>query len=323
MSRIRVPGGISTRPCVANDAWSEEVRRQLCAALRGNAPAGADTERHLRTLITGTAANPGKLIRARLVVATLAAHGIDRSAQLPLATAVEYFHVASLLLDDLPCMDDAETRRGRPCAHRVHGEASAILAALAFINRAYALAGLALLRQPPGVRLQAQVCLDGCLGAAGLVGGQARDLRFADSDGSAREVGRIGLGKTAALFRLGLLLPALLARPSPDELRRIKALCVYWGLAFQALDDLHDLTATSVDAGKTTGRDRELIRPNLALAVGVPATRARVRRLLAHTGHCIERLTAARPQWSYLDQFQHYFASLAAPLAAASREIAA
>lgn len=319
MNRHRVPGGT----IAASDAWSEEGRRQLLAALRGYAPAGADTERHLRAIITGAAANPGKLIRARLVVATLAAHGIDPAAHLPLAAAVEYFHVASLLLDDLPCMDDAETRRGQPCAHRVHGEASAILAALAFINRAYALAGLALLRQPSAVRLQAQSCLDACLGSAGLVGGQARDLRFADSDGSAREVGRIGLGKTGALFRLGLLLPAMLAQPTPDELRSLRALCVYWGLAFQALDDLHDLLATSVEAGKTTGRDRQLTRPNLAIALGVPATRARITRLLAHAERAIGRLIAIRREWCYLDQFQPYFAALAAPVAAGSREVAA
>lgn len=306
-----------------DDASSENVRLQLCSALRGYAPAGADTEQHLRAIVIGAAANPGKLVRARLVVATLSAHGYDAAAWRPLATAVEYFHVASLLLDDLPCMDDAETRRDRPCAHRVHGEASAILAALAFINRAYALTGLALLRQPPAVRLQAQSCLDACLGSAGLVGGQARDLRFADRNGSAREVGRIGLGKTGALFRLGLLLPALLTRPSPGELRRLKALCVYWGLAFQALDDVHDLTSTSVDAGKTTGRDRELIRPNLALAIGVPATKARVARLLGRAAHTIERLAASRPEWSYLDSFQQYFVGQAAPVAAGSREIAA
>ena len=56
-----------------------------------------------------------------------------------LAIALEYFHTASLLFDDLPCMDNASERRGVPCVHLAFGEAGAILAALALINRAYAL----------------------------------------------------------------------------------------------------------------------------------------------------------------------------------------
>lgn len=302
-------------------AWAETVRRELGAALLEHAPARPDTEPHLHAVITGMAAQPGKLIRARLVLATTAAHKIANSPGLPLAVAVEYFHAASLLLDDLPCMDDAQTRRGQACAHVVHGEASAILAALAFINRAYALVGVALLAQPAKVRLEAQACLDACLGTAGLVGGQARDLRFASGDQSAREIGRVALGKTGALFWLGLMLPALLARPGRDEKRLLHALCIYWGLAFQAVDDLRDVTATSVEAGKTTGRDGELTRPNLALALGVPATRRRIERLLSQAGRSVRRLIAHRAAWSYLDGFQRYFAELAAP--ANARDIAA
>lgn len=308
---------------MTDNAWSEDVRRRLAAALQSNAPAGAGTEPHLRAIINDLAANPGKLIRGRLVLATTSAHGIDDTTGLALATAVEYFHISSLLLDDLPCMDDAQTRRGLPCAHVVHGEASAILAALAFINRAYALVGVALLAQPAAIRLQAQACVDGCLGTAGLVGGQARDLRFAEGDRSARAVSHIGLAKTGALFWLGLLLPALLARPDRSEARTLEALCLYWGLAFQALDDLHDVLATSVAAGKTTGRDRKLARPNLALAIGVPATRRRIARLLSQAERSVRRLTSARAAWSYLDGFQHYFTALAAPVAGSARQLAA
>jgi geranylgeranyl pyrophosphate synthase len=304
-------------------AWSEHIRPRLAAALVEHAPAGPHTEPSLRALVTDIAAHPGKLFRARLVLATTSAHGVDEAAGLLLATAVEYFHLASLLLDDLPCMDNAETRRGRPCAHRVHGEATAILAALAFINRAYALIGLALIAQPPSMRLQMQSCLDACLGSAGLVGGQAFDLRFAASDRSARTVCRVAMAKTGTLFWLGLILPALLAAPDRFEARALEVLCMYWGLAFQALDDLQDVLATSVAAGKTTGRDRELIRPNLAVTLGVPRTRGRIQRLLSQADAKIRTLVRARPAWSYLEEFQHIFSAAAAPLAGKPGEIAA
>ncbi len=308
---------------ISPNPWSNDTGERLAAALLEHAPVNPHTEAHLHAVIAETAAHPGKLVRARLVFATTSAHGIDDKVGLTLAAAVEYFHIASLLLDDLPCMDDAQTRRGRPCAHRLHGEATAILAALAFINRAYSLIGFGLIAQPGPVRLQAQACVDAALGSAGLLGGQARDLRFANSDRSVREVSRVALGKTGAMLWLGLLLPALLASPDRDELRAIEALCIYWGLAFQAIDDLHDVMTTSVDAGKTTGRDRELARPNLALALGVPGARRRVARLLAQARAKVCRLTAARPEWAYLQDFQRYLADINASLSGKTREIAA
>lgn len=296
---------------------------RLAAALIENAPTGPLAEAHLHAAISEAASRPGKLVRARLAFATMNAHGIDPDSGLTLAIAVEYFHLASLLIDDLPCMDDAVTRRGHTCIHRVHGEASAILAALAFINRAYALAGFALATQSGEVRMQALACLDASLGSAGLVGGQARDLRFAGSDRSAREVSRIALGKTGAVLWLGLLLPSLLCSPSPAERRALEALCIYWSLAFQGRDDLQDVLTTSVDAGKTTGRDRALVRPNLAVAIGVPATRRRIARLLEQAQHRLDVLVRLRPAWAYLQEFQRIFLAMAEPVIGSTAEAAA
>ncbi|HTO03347.1 MAG TPA: polyprenyl synthetase family protein [Opitutus sp.] len=305
------------------DIWSAESRQKLTAALIEHAPTGPLAEAHLHAAISGTVSRPGKLVRARLVFSTTTAHGIDEETGLTLATAVEYFHLASLLLDDLPCMDDAVTRRGFPCVHQSHGEATAILTALALINRAYALVGFALATQPGAVRIQAQACLDACLGSAGLVGGQARDLRFAASDRSAREVSCIALGKTGAMLWLGLLFPALLVDPCAVERRALEALCVYWSLALQALDDVQDLFATSVAAGKTTGRDRALSRPNLAVTLGVPAAQNRINRLLSQAEKKLGLLISHRPVWNYLEQFQRYFAEAAAPIAGKTAVVAA
>lgn len=289
----------------------------LASALVAFCPAGPSTEAHLRAVLDAAVGHPGKLVRARLARDGALGHGLGPDEALQLAGAVEYFHLASLLLDDLPCMDDAQMRRGEPCAHRVHGEASTILASLALINRAYALAGMAFVDQPGFVRVQAQACLDACLGAAGLVGGQARDLRFAEGERSVREIGRIALAKTGALFWLAIVLPSLPGDPSPAERRALRALCVYWGLAFQALDDLRDVLGSTVDTGKTTGRDRALQRPNLALALGVPATRARLSRLAALAECALAPLRRSGDRWAHLAEFQDGF--FTAQTAAAAR----
>ncbi len=291
----------------------------LVAALISFCPANPATEAHLRAVLEHAVAHPGKLVRARLVH-TIARHqGLGEDEALQLACAIEYFHLSSLLLDDLPCMDDAQVRRGEPCAHRVHGEATTILAALALINRAYALAGMAFADQPGFVRVQAHACLDACLGSSGLVGGQARDLRFAESDLSPREIGRIAVAKTGALFWLAVMLPALAGDPSAAERRALKALCVYWGLAFQALDDVRDVLGRTDDTGKTTGRDRALLRPNLALALGVPAVRSRLVRLFLLSEKALAPLRANGARWTCLTEFQDgFFAAQTAAVARAA-----
>ncbi|WP_414663285.1 polyprenyl synthetase family protein [Horticoccus sp. 23ND18S-11] len=275
--------------------------QRLAAALIRHAPGASATEPHLRAAIHQLAATPGKLVRPQLVLAGAMHHGLRGAAAERLACAVEYFHTASLVLDDLPCMDDAALRRNRPCVHRQHGDATAILAALAFINRAYSLVGDALAAEPRSVRVKASACLDRSLGVAGLVGGQAWDLAFAETDRSARTVGMVAAAKTGALFELAILLPATLARPTRAEWRSLRALCLYWGQGFQIADDLRDVLAASYEAGKTTGRDRLLGRPNLAYALGVPAARARLRRLSAQSATALARLTAGGGRrWHYL-----------------------
>lgn len=307
----------------AESVWSGATRQKLVAALLENAPTQRAVEAHLHAAISTTVARPGKLVRPTLAYAGMRAQGVDEAASLGVATALEYFHLASLLLDDLPCMDDATTRRGGACVHRVHGDATTILAAIALINRAYALIGFALAPQPGSVRLQVQACVDACLGTAGLLGGQADDLRFGAGVCSARNVSRIAVRKTGALLSLSLLVPALIGTSTRAGQRKLGAVCLYWGLAFQALDDLQDVLGSTVAAGKTTRQDRSLRRPNLALVLGVPQTRQRVRRLLAQADRTVRELTNADARWEYLQEFQAYLGEVAAPVIGSAAAVAA
>jgi geranylgeranyl diphosphate synthase type II len=277
------------------------TERILRRALVRYLPAAARAEPRLREALRQGADHPGKQLRGRLVLAGARRHGLRSRAAAQLAAAVEYYHTASLLLDDLPCMDDAQVRRGQPCVHRRHGEATAILAALALINRAYALAGAAVAEAPRAVRRRVVRLLDATLGLDGLVGGQAWDLAFARGPRSATQVARIAACKTGALLRLAVQLPAELARLPAADRRSLRALSVYWGQFYQAADDLADVRSSALATGKSTGRDLRLARPNLALALGAARTQARLVRLAALAERVL-RLLQARggARWDYL-----------------------
>ncbi|RXK52871.1 polyprenyl synthetase family protein [Oleiharenicola lentus] len=276
---------------------------ELAAALQEHAPRAPGMEPHLHAAITQTATALGSLLRARLVLSAARSHELPEAVALPLACAVEYFHAASLILDDLPCMDDATVRRGQACVHRVHGDATAILAALAFINRAHVLIGLAYAAHAPAVRVRTALLLDDTLGLAGLVGGQARDLRFGEGATDRREIAVIAAGKTGALFKLALILPALAVEPSAAEFRLLKALAVYWGQWFQACDDMKDVIGTLMNAGKDTGRDQALSRPNLVNALGPGAAQRRIDRLERQLARTSRNLQALGARWNYLAEF--------------------
>jgi len=277
---------------------------QLAAALVANTPVTKATEPHLAAALNDALEQPGRLVRAQLVLRGGLVHGLPESDALALATAVEYFHLASLLLDDLPCMDNSTTRRDRPCLHQTHGVAATILTALALINRAYALTNDVFSRLPHVVQMEARGCLEIVLGASGILDGQSRDLSYGANPQSEREVLRIAAKKTGALFALAVYLPALLGRPSNAERRAVRALCVYWGLIYQVIDDLNDVLTTSRDTGKSSGRDQLLNRPNLALAIGVPAAKLRLNRLVSLANHTTQRLSQNN-RWNYLVEFHH------------------
>src|SRR5882724_8177096 len=120
-------------PCVQ----SSELTQRLVRALTANLVASSGVEAHLGAVVIGALDNPGRLFRAMLVWRVATGLGSELELADSLACSVEYFHLASLLLDDLPCMDDATMRRGRPCPQLKHGDATVILASLALINRAY------------------------------------------------------------------------------------------------------------------------------------------------------------------------------------------
>jgi geranylgeranyl diphosphate synthase type II len=199
---------------------------------------------------------------------------------LDLACAVEMVHACSLVLDDLPAMDDATLRRGRPVTHKVFGEAMALLASLALLNRAYAVVAegatqLGLRRYTPEDLVHH---LAAAIGSDGLIGGQALDLLATPADTDLDVLEFIHSHKTGALFMAAGELGAMAADARRRDLEVIARYAKNLGLAFQISDDLLDVLGTVEETGKDTGQDRGKV--TFVRLLGVDGARALADELL-------------------------------------------
>jgi geranylgeranyl pyrophosphate synthase len=249
--------------------------------------------------------NPGSLVRPRIVFQVATAYGLDPVPAKDLAIALEYFHTASLLFDDLPCMDDAKERRDVPCVHIAYGEAGAILTALALINRAYALCWRAVLASPQECQPVALAYLEQRLGTEGLLNGQSLDLHYSTMPHNRETTESIARGKTVSLIRLTLVLPAMLGGASRREIQLLERIALYWGLGYQMVDDLKDVLESTLDAGKTVARDLLLDRPNAAHAMGVPGAILRLARFLQLGDTTLRQLLKAKPELGFLGKLRN------------------
>lgn len=209
---------------------------------------------------------PGKRVRALLLILATRHLGGDERRAMATACAVEMVHAASLILDDLPTMDNATLRRGLPANHRVYGEATAILAAIALMNRAFGvIAEDDSLPEDARVRLTA--ILSRSIGSEGLVAGQEADLKWQPVAATRKDVELVHMRKTAALFAAATEMGAIVAGAGTDEAERMRAFGRRLGLAFQVLDDLIDVLAARDEAGKDVGQDSG--KPSMVRTVGL------------------------------------------------------
>ena len=248
--------------------------------------------------------HPGSLVRPRMVLLVASAYDIEDAAARQLAIALEYFHTASLIFDDLPCMDNAMERRGVPCVHFEYGEAEAILSALALINRAYALIWRAISSASRESQQSAMAYIEQLLGVHGLLNGQSLDLHYATMPHTPDTTERIARGKTVSLIRLTLVLPAMLGGASPREIQLLERIALYWGLAYQLTDDLKDLLDHQTASGKTVARDLLLDRPNAASAMGIQAAIERLIRYIDLGDRSLGRLLQSKLGLSFLESLR-------------------
>jgi geranylgeranyl diphosphate synthase, type II len=199
---------------------------------------------------------PAKRLRGIVVLAACEMLRGERDDALPLAVAVEMVHASSLILDDLPSMDDASLRRGRPTLHREAGEANAILAAVGLLNAAFAaIQGAERLKER--TRGAAIASLSAAIGAEGLVGGQVVDLESTGKRLDLEALEFVHAHKTGALFIAAAELGAQAAGGRARDLQALRRYAKNLGLAFQITDDLLDYSGDPATTGKDAGLDRD------------------------------------------------------------------
>jgi len=200
---------------------------------------------------------PGKRMRPLLALAVASLYGGEPPAILPAACSLEMVHAASLILDDLPCMDGASIRRGRPATHVAYGEATAILAAVALLNHAYGVVAGLSAPVPVKDRIRATLArrFSEAIGTGGVIGGQAADLAAVGRALSLRELEFVHSHKTGSLFIASAEAGAILMSASDLDVLALENYAKNLGLAFQITDDILDAQGSVESTGKDVGRD--------------------------------------------------------------------
>jgi farnesyl diphosphate synthase len=182
---------------------------------------------------------PGKRIRPRLSLSSARLVGLDPAAALPAALALEMIHCFTLIHDDLPCMDNSDTRRGRPSNHKKFDEATALLAGDALIASAIETFGEAASHVGAKGFGRGLKRLCWAMGARGVIGGQAAEPLLGPKS-KLDEVLSMLAAKTGALFVAALMIPVDLAEVEGAKSDAVLSFAEGLGLAFQIADDLDD-----------------------------------------------------------------------------------
>jgi geranylgeranyl diphosphate synthase, type II len=226
-----------------------EYQQRIDRALTKLVPENGDV---VRGAMAYTVHAPSKRIRPVLTLLSAEICGANSDNALPVAASVELVHASSLILDDLPAMDDAPLRRGKPANHRQYGEAVAILAAFGLLNLAFAT--VARDYDPPLSSRLAGLLAD-AVGPEGLIGGQSADLLATDQQITFEILERIHRKKTGALFIAAASAGALVSSASDPDIARLEAFARNLGLAFQIVDDLLDVEGNPAETGKAVRAD--------------------------------------------------------------------
>lgn len=246
-----LPCGEVAEPFAARRALIDDYLKSL--AQRTGAP--KPLVEPLRRSLTSS----GKRVRGILTLSAGEAAGCKAEKLVEAAAAMEMIHTCSLILDDLPSMDDAALRRGAPTLHREFGEDLAILAAVSLLNHAYGLIARnhAALnpRQWPLQQVIKRVV--DAVGWDGTIAGQAVDLHSEGSKLDFDTLEFIHSRKTGALFVAAAAVGGMLANISAAALGRIEVFAKNLGLAFQITDDILDVTGEPEQLGKDVRKDEQ------------------------------------------------------------------
>lgn len=229
-----------------------EKKKHLESALRDIVGAITAYDSSIKEVVDYTVFPGGKRLRALLTVLMYEALGGNKGDIYRCACVPELIHIATLMLDDLPCMDDTSYRRDKLTSHKKFGESTTILAAFGLAAESFNI--LSDKNNLEGIDRQAALTMTQAIthkiGFAGLIGGQIADLNFGKNlrtcATDAERLEYIATNKTAVLFETCAIIAACLAQATPDDSKSLIAYTRNVGLALQIFDDLQDVAEDKV-----------------------------------------------------------------------------
>jgi farnesyl diphosphate synthase len=254
--------------------WARQRQMHMETVLDRILPAPDLAPQRLHQAMRYAALDGGKRVRPLLAFAAgeltnAAAERVEAAA-----AAVELIHVYSLVHDDLPCMDNDELRRGKPTCHVAFDEATALLVGDSLQSLAFQLVAERTVAHSPSIQLELIRLLALASGSRGMAGGQAIDLESVGKTLTQTELEFMHIHKTGALIRAAVLLGAHAGNGlDSSQLDAINHYATCIGLAFQVMDDILDVEASTATLGKTAGKDAEQNKPTSFSILGLEAAR--------------------------------------------------
>ena len=230
---------------------TEEIEKLLTAYL----PEETGFQKTVLEAVNYSVLAGGKRLRPMLMKETYQMFGGRGKVVEPFMAAMEMIHTYSLVHDDLPAMDNDEYRRGKKTTHAVYGEAMGILAGDALLNLAFETAAGAFDIETSARTAKALQILSKKAGIYGMIGGQVVDVESEGQPLSREKLDFIYRLKTSALIEAAMMVGAVLAGASDDEVETIEHVANDVGLAFQIQDDILDVTSTLEVLGKPIHSD--------------------------------------------------------------------
>ena len=250
--------------------WAADQQARIEAQLLSLLPAAEIAPQRLHAAMRYAVLGGGKRVRPLLAFAAGEINAADAGRVAIAGAAVELIHAYSLVHDDLPCMDDDVLRRGKPTCHVEYDEVTALLVGDALQSLAFQLLAEDRLADEPVAQLEMVKLLASAAGSRGMAGGQAIDLAATGKTLTLPELEFMHIHKTGAIIRAATLLGAHCGRAlEKKELERLDHFAKCIGLAFQVVDDVLDIEASTATLGKTAGKDAQHNKPTYVSLLGV------------------------------------------------------
>jgi farnesyl diphosphate synthase len=260
-------------------AAMQDLAQRVEAAITSLLPSTELAESRLFDAMRHGCLAGGKRLRPFLVAESARLFGVKADCALRTAAAVELVHCYSLIHDDLPAMDDADLRRGRPTVHKIFDEATAILAGDGLLTYAFEVLADPDTHEDPRVRCQLVTALAKAAGPQGMVGGQMLDLIAETTRLDIGAITRLQRLKTGELIAFSATAGAILGQASPPQYKALHNYAHDLGLAFQIADDLLDVQGNEAEVGKSVQRDEDAGKATFVSILGVDRARDQAHRL--------------------------------------------